>query len=100
MAKFNQHEVRTPRQGGALPVMAKPYAADAARPSAPQGTHKRTREASLPVDRNVLDDLRQAYKTASDLPESLALGDDKPGIPIRLKITSVSESLFCFRDED
>ncbi|MFY9825849.1 MAG: hypothetical protein WAM82_31050 [Thermoanaerobaculia bacterium] len=104
MAKTNHDAVSTPLQGTSFPVVAKPYAAAEVRASAPQSksddTPKSARETDIPVGRNVLDDLRQAYKAASDLPEYLALGDDKSGTPIKLKITSVSESLFCFRDED
>jgi hypothetical protein len=44
--------------------------------------------------------VRARKETSEDLPEYLALGDEKLGVAVSLKITSVGESPFYFVDED
>jgi len=44
--------------------------------------------------------VRARKEPSEDLPEYLSLGDEKPGVAVSLKITSVGESPFYFVDED
>ena len=78
--------------------MAKPNHYDTSRPS-PLAAKAYTGGAaySSVTQRSI-----SAEECAGALPDSeyLALGGDKPGIPVRLKITSVSKSVFHFVDED